>query len=229
MTMMMIPTINPTFRPASRWLMKLGGSLFDHPRLGAGLRRWIAHWQAMHLDSQLLLLPGGGALADVIRAWDRCHRLGEVASHWLAIGTLRITAEFLATLLPGVPILGPNSTTTDAASSRPPIAIVDVAAWLHADEAHPDHLPHSWAVTSDAIAVRLARLLAVDHLLLAKSCPVSEANSWETHAEQGIVDPTFPTQLPHFSGTVSALNFRAWLDADAATEEQPASAIASHQ
>src|SRR5262249_5729227 len=76
-------------------VVKVGGSLFDHPRLGPGLRAYLDSLA----PAEVLLVPGGGDFADAVRKLDRIHGLGEEASHQLALRTLTITAAFLEQLL----------------------------------------------------------------------------------------------------------------------------------
>jgi len=49
----------------------VGGSLYDHPRLGPACGPYLDA-----LGSPVLLVPGGGVLADAVRRLDRTHRLG---------------------------------------------------------------------------------------------------------------------------------------------------------
>src|SRR5207248_9110984 len=58
-------------------VVKVGGSLYDLPDLADRLRRWLSALAA----PRVLLVPGGGPTADVIRTFDQRHRLGEEASH----------------------------------------------------------------------------------------------------------------------------------------------------
>ena len=67
-------------------VFKVGGSLFDLPDLGQRLA-WLAEAQL----STVLLVPGGGPTAEIIRNLDRRHRLGEEAAHWLACARSRST------------------------------------------------------------------------------------------------------------------------------------------
>src|SRR5438132_894215 len=78
-------------------VVKVGGSLFGISQLGDALQRWFNRVGA----AQILLVPGGGPTADVVRAYDRDHHLGEEKSHWLALRALTFNAHFLAGLLPG--------------------------------------------------------------------------------------------------------------------------------
>src|SRR5687768_5997933 len=80
-------------------MAKVGGSLFDLPDLRERLVRWAAS-----VEDRILLVPGGGEAADVIRRLDRVHHLGESPAHWLAIRMMQVNACFLAELL-GVPVV----------------------------------------------------------------------------------------------------------------------------
>src|SRR5215475_7098934 len=78
-------------------VVKVGGSLFDLPDLGTRLADWLTGLKTPNM----LLIPGGGQTANLVRAWDRQHQLGEETSHWLALRALTFNAHFLAGLLPG--------------------------------------------------------------------------------------------------------------------------------
>ena len=87
---------------SSPWtVVKVGGSLFDLPDLRQRLQSYLARFDA----DKVALVPGGGATADAVRAFDRVHRLGEETSHWLAIQALSVNARFLQTILPGATII----------------------------------------------------------------------------------------------------------------------------
>jgi aspartokinase-like uncharacterized kinase len=181
-------------------VIKVGGSLFDLPDLGARLRALVAR-----LDSpRVILFPGGGGTADVVRTLDRVHKLGEEAAHWLALRALTVNASFLHALLPEVPVgAWPNL------GDR---AILDPWAFAQADEASLGRLPHTWEVSSDSLAARAAHLLDARELLLLKSVAFEEGASWEEAARLGIVDRCFPSavaQAPRLH--VRLWNFRAFL------------------
>ncbi len=72
-------------------VVKVGGSLFDSPALGPALRTFIESLK----PADVLLVPGGGPVADAVRELDRTHKLGEEDSHWLALQSLSVTKAFL--------------------------------------------------------------------------------------------------------------------------------------
>jgi len=184
-------------------VVKVGGSLFDLPDLGSRLRKWLAERSA----GDVLLVPGGGPVADVVRAYDRLHALGEERAHWLALSALALNARFLASLLPDAVIL--RRVPPRGAPLRPKLPILDPYAFAHADEGQPGCLPHGWAVTSDSLAVRAARLAGADELILLKSVTLSANIDWVEAAKRGLVDAYFPKAAEGFSA-VRFINFRSW-------------------
>jgi aspartokinase-like uncharacterized kinase len=172
-------------------VVKVGGSLYDHPHLGPGLRAYLDA-----LDSPVLLVPGGGALADAVRRLDRTHRLGDEAAHWLALRALAVTAGFLEAVA-----LRPE----DPASR---LRVLDPYRFAVEDEARPDHLPHSWDVTSDSIAARAAVVHRAERLILLKSTDIPPRTPWAQAADRGWVDPHFPKVVAAHNLSVEAVNFR---------------------
>jgi len=172
-------------------VVKVGGSLYDLPDLGPRLRRWLAEQFA---DGHVVLVPGGGSSTDVIRKLDRCHRLGEETAHWLALRALSLNAHFLASLLPSTRVAG----TVDELHRAWEInllPVLDVHEFARADEQRPNHLPHSWAVTSDAFAARVAVVLQARRLVLLKSTTISPGVDWTVAGRLGFVDEMFAEVL----------------------------------
>ena len=67
-------------------VVKVGGSLFDHPNLGFGLRAFLRSLT----PSRVLLVPGGGAVAEAVRQsrpdimrWVKMHRTGWHYGGWM--------------------------------------------------------------------------------------------------------------------------------------------------
>ncbi len=188
----------PAGKGIDRLVAKVGGSLYDLPDLGDRLRRWLGS-----LDTtSVLLVPGGGALADAIRQLDAVHRLGEEAGHWLALHTLAVAARFLLRLLPEAILVGhPDEWPGDR------LAVLDPYAFALADEGKPGALPFSWSVTSDSIAARAARVAGVRRLVLLKSVDIPPGTDWREAAARGWVDAYFAEAVGE-ELAVTAVNLR---------------------
>jgi aspartokinase-like uncharacterized kinase len=174
-------------------VVKVGGSLYDHPRLGTGLRAYLESLA----PEPVLLVPGGGPFADAVRQLDAAHRLGEEVSHWLALRAIDMAGAFLRAA---------------ALRSAPRLTVLDCLAFALEDEAKPDHLPHSWAVTSDSIAARAAAVYRAERLVLLKSVDLPPGMSWADPAANRVVDPHFPRLVADHQLTVEVVNFRRALD-----------------
>ncbi len=176
-------------------VIKLGGSLLDFRQLVSSLRAWLAS----QTPAQNLMLVGGGRLADAIREAFALHPLTEEAAHWLCIRLLGVTAELAANILPEASLLKhPNEFA--AVQKASPLAILDPEHYLREEEillrqsglSQLAPLPHSWDVTSDSIAARLARFLRAGELVLLKSSLPNPPFTAEHAAEVGFVDRFFP-------------------------------------
>jgi aspartokinase-like uncharacterized kinase len=166
-------------------VVKLGGSLLDFDGLVPRLRAWLAAQTPL----ANVMLVGGGSLADAIRGAFARHPLGEEAAHWLCIRLLGVTGELVAGLLPEAvlvkrfdELLGERATTR--------LAVFEPEQFLR-DEA-VDPLPHSWDVTSDSIAARVAARLDAAELVLLKSGRPAGRATLQDAADAGYVDRYFP-------------------------------------
>jgi aspartokinase-like uncharacterized kinase len=189
---------------AAEWIVvKVGGSLFDLPDLRARLRAFLASLG----DANVLIVPGGGATADAIRALDRAQHLGEEASHWLAIQVLSLNARFLHDLLPEMRII----VDVESLACASGYVLLDALPFFQADEMAADHLPHRWEVTSDSLAVRAAVLVNACELIVLKSVAWRGCD-WAEAARVGIVDGYFPQALQQAPAAlrVRIVNVRAW-------------------
>lgn len=168
-------------------VVKVGGSLYDWPDLRPKLARWLRE----NAISMTLVVPGGGRFADLIRSLNRTHDLGDETAHWLAIQSLDLAGEFLRSLL-------------HESSAK----ILDITRFSRGDEANPSALPHTWNVTSDSIAARVAEVNTADLVLLKSSePPPGTETDW---AAAGYVDPFFPTIVERAKLSVRAVNLRTY-------------------
>ena len=185
---------------------KVGGSLLELPDVAERLRRWLER-----APRGVVLVAGGGEWVEAVRRADERFQLGEEAAHWLAADAMRTTALLLHALLPdsGFADEWPLEHTTLHAQGT---TIIDAWQFLRADAAGAfgAPLPHSWQVTSDSIAARLARALGAMELVLLKSCDAPADASPATLAECGLVDEYFPLAATRLN--VRWVNLRAGVD-----------------
>jgi aspartokinase-like uncharacterized kinase len=114
-------------------VVKVGGSLYDWPELGSRLQRYLATIRGR----SVVLVPGGGPFADVIRLMDQAHHLGEERAHWLALHSLTLAGRFLEQLVPGVKVI------EGLAAARnhwmiDHVSILDMFRFARGDESRPN-------------------------------------------------------------------------------------------
>ncbi len=181
-------------------VVKVGGSLFEVPRLAPTLRNWLAEQPF----ARNVLIAGGGKLANAIREADQRFLLGEETSHWLCIDVLRVTARLLAGVLPETRLL------TVSAQLEATLAEADAAetvVFCPEDFMHNDQsLPHSWSVTTDSIAARIAEVFRADELVLLKSSEPPDAPD----EMRGYVDECFPIAARAVK-KIRFVNLKAWM------------------
>lgn len=183
-------------------VVKVGGSLFDLPDLGQRLQDWLAR----QASGALLLIPGGGPVADVVRQYDRVHGLGEERAHWLALMALTLNAHFLASFLPRAVVV-PHIQALAPLWLQGKIPVLDLYAFARADNGQPGALPHSWSVTSDSLAARVARVAGARELLLLKSTSLPAGMGWNEAGRRSLVDAHF-AEVVGDTLPVRFINFR---------------------
>jgi aspartokinase-like uncharacterized kinase len=183
---------------------KLGGSLLDLPDLAGFVRAIIAVRQ----DAAALVVVGGGAVADVIRDWDRHHHLGDDTSHDFVLQAMRLNEGLLEKLLPEARVVR-SARQVEQANAAGETGLLCSHCFLGWAEAtgHPA-LPRTWKLTSDSIAAFVAGILNADELVLLKSVPAPNKATFEEAARTGLVDELFP-RFAQSTPRVSWANCRA--------------------
>lgn len=185
---------------AAPHVVKLGGSLLSAPGLPHLLR-------ALAGGAPVLLVTGGGPLADAVRDLQPRLGLSDGACHRMAILAMEQTALALADLA-ALP------TAADEAEIGAQLAAGRSVLWRPAALAlaAPD-LPESWDLTSDSLAGWIAARIGAGRLTLVKSAPAAPGSTPDDWARAGLVDPLFPRYAATFGGSVALLTLEAALTA----------------
>ncbi|WP_119157332.1 aspartate kinase [Caldimonas tepidiphila] len=163
------------------WVVKIGGSL----NRDALLPQWLELLGTLG-RGRVVLVPGGGAFADEVRAAQRHWSFDDVAAHNMAVLGMAQTAMLLRGLAPALqPVLR-------EADFRKVLRQGGTALWMPLQllREQADELT-SWEVTSDSLALWLARRLNAERLVLVKSCEMDAAASFGELAQAGALDGRF--------------------------------------
>jgi aspartokinase-like uncharacterized kinase len=138
-------------------VIKIGGGLAREAGDDA-LRTLCAAVGRAGRNHSLIVVPGGGAFAELVREHDDRFGLQAGTSHRMAILAMEQFGWLLSDLIPGAV---PCADLTTGARGRVPVLLP--AALLASDP-----LPASWEVTSDSIAAWVAGRAEADRLVLLK-------------------------------------------------------------
>jgi aspartokinase-like uncharacterized kinase len=147
-------------------VVKVGGGLVGIP---GALQAVCAVVGSMGRREPVVVVPGGGPLADAVRQLDRRAGLSADAAHWMAILAMDQYAHLLAERIEGATLVDePGGIGGVLAAGR--VAVLAPSRWLRA----ADPLPHSWDATSDSVAAFVAGALDARRLVLVKPADVGE-------------------------------------------------------
>ncbi len=141
------------------WVIKLGGSLAANPELSL----WC-EMLAGPFSRSLVVVPGGGPFADVVRSAQETHGFDDSAAHAMAIAGMEQYGRMLHGLVPALkPVLSRDDFAVAAKEGR-------TALWMPVVMTEEsDDLPRNWETTSDSLAAWLAGQLKASRLVLIKS------------------------------------------------------------
>jgi aspartokinase-like uncharacterized kinase len=176
-------------------VVKLGGSVVR----SSGLSAWLDAIAAVR--GPVVIVPGGGALADEVRSCQQQLGFGDAPAHRMALLAMDQLAWAVAGMRPGLEV----GTTEDAL--REIVASGHVAVWApYALIAGRADVEESWRLTSDSLAVWLAGKLGARRCYLIKSIVRRHVRyGAEGLARDGVVDESFPAMLAETGVTVALL------------------------
>ncbi len=139
-------------------IVKVGGSLSLYPEK---LRTLCVKISEISKEQKLIVVPGGGEFADVVRCLDKSFHLSASTSHRMAILGMDQYGMLLSDLMPD------SITTNKLEEIKHFFDLNKLPIFLPSNLLlREDPLENSWAVTSDSIAVYIASMLQVTKVLL---------------------------------------------------------------
>ena len=163
-------------------VVKLGGSLSRSVALINCLNSVAQRYQGR----AVVIVPGGGAFADQVRLAQQHWQFDGRTAHRMAI----LAMQQMAMLFNGIrPDFAVASSVADIRRQLQRQACV---IWSPDNaELEQAAIPASWDITSDSLAVWLAKTLGATELILVKSAVIDASLSLAQLAEKHIVDPGF--------------------------------------
>ncbi len=171
-------------------VVKLGGSYAASPHLPAWLRAIEA------AAGSVVLVPGGGPFADAVRAAQPAMGFDDAAAHDMALLAMAQYGRALTALGSGL-VMADSVQAMHAA-----IAARRVPVWSPAPMLRDADIPASWSVTSDSLALHLARILDAGRVVLVKSRVAPADADPVTLVRVGLVDEAFPAFRAAYAGGV---------------------------
>jgi hypothetical protein len=138
-------------------VLKVGGSLAEYPD---SLKRLCRELAVFAKDHKILIVPGGGRFADVVRDFDKTYGLSNTVVHKMAILAMDQFGLFLSDIIPNSYVSYSLEEVENSPRGTLPIFLPSRFIF------RKDPLEHSWDVTSDSIAAYIAGVLHAKNLIL---------------------------------------------------------------
>ncbi len=188
----------------SALVVKLGGSLAET----SALKSWLMALAAY--SRPLVVVPGGGAFADIVRAMQPDMGYDNKTAHAMALLAMQQYALALASLWPQLVCVDKPSKVIKALKRR------EIPCWGPSASSLDKSFPKTWEATSDTLAAWLAREIKAERLLLIKSLDLpAPGPTLAELARAGIVDPLFPKYAKASGAKVFVAGPKALTDAAA--------------
>jgi aspartokinase-like uncharacterized kinase len=133
------------------WIVKLGGSLF--PQEAVNLSKAL-------VGKSVMVICGGGELANLLRQYDEKMDLSDTAAHKSAILCMDILGMLLADKVPGAEGVY-SIDKAEKVSGEGKLPVFLPSQFLFGE----DPLEHSWRVTSDSLSLYIAHRLKAKLLI----------------------------------------------------------------
>lgn len=163
------------------WVVKLGGSLNGDPLL--------AQWLELLVQlggGRVIVVCGGGGFADEVRRAQSHWHFDDLPAHNMAVLAMAQTAYMAQALQPALQLASSQAELHQVMRSG------HTALWMPYDALRQRPGPDAnWGMSSDSIALELARRLNAERMVVVKSCAIDPVASLADLAELGVLDRRF--------------------------------------
>jgi aspartokinase-like uncharacterized kinase len=168
-------------------VIKIGGSLAEDP---AALRALCNKLGKIAKKCRIVVVPGGGKFADVVREFDRRYALSADISHRMAILGMDQFGLLLSQIIP-------NSCAVYLLNDAKQLSEIKVVPIFLPSRLmfQDDPLEHSWDVTSDSIAAYVASRLNADKVILVTDVDGIFTSDPKKHSDAELLKRTSATEL----------------------------------
>ena len=166
-------------------VVKIGGSLAEDPE---GLRALCCKLSELAKKYEIIVVPGGGRFADVVRDFDQRFTLSQGIAHRMAILGMDQFGLLLTDITPNsCAVHRLENAERFSGAKRVPILLPSRLMFQE------DPLENSWDVTSDSIATFVAIQLRVAKVLLVTDVDGIFAKDPKKHPDAELI-PKFPAE-----------------------------------
>lgn len=143
-------------------IFKIGGKILENSNNIKSTFSQLTQLFEKEILQKIIVIPGGGTLANFVRSLDDILEIGNDLAHWIAIYSMNYNGIILNRKYPNLESIDKLKTFQDA---KQMFCIFLPYSFLRED----DTLPHNWDVTSDSIALYVANKLKLSQCFLIKN------------------------------------------------------------
>jgi len=143
-------------------IFKISGQILDNSKNLINTLAQLTQLYEDHIIEKILIIPGGGSLANFVREIYNEFKINDELAHWIAIYSMNFNGKMLKNKFPELESVENFDTFKEEKRN--------FSIFLPYKEfKRTDPLPHSWNVTSDSIALYCAYKLGLKECFLIKA------------------------------------------------------------
>ncbi|MFX0058588.1 MAG: hypothetical protein ACFE85_11250 [Candidatus Hodarchaeota archaeon] len=143
-------------------IFKISGQILDNSKNLINTLAQLTQLYEDHIIEKILIIPGGGSLANFVREIYSEFKINDELAHWIAIYSMNYNGKTLKVKFPHLEII-------ENFNNFKKVKRIFSIFLPYKEFKREDPLPHSWNVTSDSIALYCAYKLGLDECFLIKA------------------------------------------------------------